>query len=250
MGGNDGANMYVYNPSNFSVNYATSAGSAGSVAWGNVTSRPTTLTGLTNDRSININNGQAWGMGGYGPTYYYNNPTVVDLYEYRDIPSTGWWLFDVLCGIQYYVDAYLYLEHSYATTMAQIYSGGAWRTIAASQYYASESWNRMNASGTQRLTWYEKYHDAITTYDFTNKPFYIDAGSHFRMRHVWTSTDLSTVGQTADKTRDQMNTDITFQGSINSPSAQSAGLRGYGLGTERSYGYFGGRIRGSAIRVD
>jgi hypothetical protein len=30
-GGSDGVNMYVYNPSNFSVNYATSAGTAGSV---------------------------------------------------------------------------------------------------------------------------------------------------------------------------------------------------------------------------
>lgn len=34
-GGNDGINMYVYNPSNFSVNYANSAGSAGSATWVN-----------------------------------------------------------------------------------------------------------------------------------------------------------------------------------------------------------------------
>ncbi len=33
-GGSDGANMYVYNPSNFSVNYATSAGSAGGASPG------------------------------------------------------------------------------------------------------------------------------------------------------------------------------------------------------------------------
>jgi hypothetical protein len=32
-GGTDGANMYVYNPSNFSVNYANSAGSAGSAGY-------------------------------------------------------------------------------------------------------------------------------------------------------------------------------------------------------------------------
>lgn len=37
-GGNDGENMYVWNPSNFSVKYATSAGS---VAWSNVTGKPT-----------------------------------------------------------------------------------------------------------------------------------------------------------------------------------------------------------------
>jgi len=40
-GGSDGANMYVYNPSNFSVNYANSAGS---VAWGNVSGRPSNIT--------------------------------------------------------------------------------------------------------------------------------------------------------------------------------------------------------------
>lgn len=39
-GGNDGTNMYVYNPSNFNVNYAKSAGA---VAWGNVSDKPTTF---------------------------------------------------------------------------------------------------------------------------------------------------------------------------------------------------------------
>lgn len=36
-GSNDGTNMFVYNPSNFNVNYANSAGS---VAWGNVSNKP------------------------------------------------------------------------------------------------------------------------------------------------------------------------------------------------------------------
>ncbi len=40
-GGSDGTNMYIYNPSNFSVNYASSAGS---VAWSNVTSKPAITT--------------------------------------------------------------------------------------------------------------------------------------------------------------------------------------------------------------
>ena len=43
-GSNDGVNMYVWNPSNFSVNYANLAGSANSVAWGNVTGKPSTFT--------------------------------------------------------------------------------------------------------------------------------------------------------------------------------------------------------------
>lgn len=48
-GGEDGNGMYVYNPANFSVNYANSAGSANSVAWGNVSGRPTALSSFTND---------------------------------------------------------------------------------------------------------------------------------------------------------------------------------------------------------
>jgi hypothetical protein len=39
-GGSDGTNFYVYNPSNFSVNYA---GSAGSVPWTGVSGRPTAV---------------------------------------------------------------------------------------------------------------------------------------------------------------------------------------------------------------
>ena len=42
-GSNDRANQYVYNPSNFSVNYANSAGSANAVAWGNVSSKPASI---------------------------------------------------------------------------------------------------------------------------------------------------------------------------------------------------------------
>ncbi len=42
-GGDDRANQYVYNPRNFSVNYAKSAGSANAVAWGNVSSKPVSI---------------------------------------------------------------------------------------------------------------------------------------------------------------------------------------------------------------
>lgn len=45
-GGNDRANQYVYNPSNFSVNHAKSADSANAVAWGNVSSKPVSIVKL------------------------------------------------------------------------------------------------------------------------------------------------------------------------------------------------------------
>lgn len=53
FGSNDGVNAYVWNPSNFSVNYAKSAGNADTVdgwhrddirAWGNITGKPSTFT--------------------------------------------------------------------------------------------------------------------------------------------------------------------------------------------------------------
>lgn len=50
-GSNDGTNMFVYNPSNFSVNYANSAGS---VAWGNVQNIPGLSSGY-------VRNGQRMG---------------------------------------------------------------------------------------------------------------------------------------------------------------------------------------------
>lgn len=45
-GGEDGSNMYVYNPANFSVNYANSAGT---VSWTDVSGRPTHVSQFTND---------------------------------------------------------------------------------------------------------------------------------------------------------------------------------------------------------
>lgn len=42
-GGTERANQYVYNPSNFRVSYANSAGSANAVAWGNVSSKPASI---------------------------------------------------------------------------------------------------------------------------------------------------------------------------------------------------------------
>ena len=58
-GGEDGSNMYVYNPANFSVNYSNSAGS---VAWGGVSGRPTNVSQFTNDSGY-ITNGHNFASG-------------------------------------------------------------------------------------------------------------------------------------------------------------------------------------------
>lgn len=58
-GGEDGSNMYVYNPANFSVNYSNSAGS---VAWGGVSGRPTKVSQFTNDSGY-ITNGHNFASG-------------------------------------------------------------------------------------------------------------------------------------------------------------------------------------------
>lgn len=76
-GGEDGSNMYVYNPSNFSVNYANSAGSANSVAWGNVSGRPTALSSFTNDKGYitGITKAMVTGALGYTPPTSDTNTT-------------------------------------------------------------------------------------------------------------------------------------------------------------------------------
>lgn len=58
-GGEDGSNMYIYNPVNFSVKYSNSAGS---VAWNGVTGRPTKVSQFTNDRGY-ITNGHNFASG-------------------------------------------------------------------------------------------------------------------------------------------------------------------------------------------
>ena len=50
-GGDDSANQYVYNPSNFNVNYANSAGS---VAWSNVSGKPAYITGSYSNGILNL----------------------------------------------------------------------------------------------------------------------------------------------------------------------------------------------------
>ena len=50
-GGDDSENQYVYNPSNFNVNYANSAGS---VAWSNVSGKPAYITGSYSNGVLNL----------------------------------------------------------------------------------------------------------------------------------------------------------------------------------------------------
>ena len=50
-GGDDSANQYVYNPSNFNVNYANSAGS---VAWSNVSGKPAYITVSYSNGILNL----------------------------------------------------------------------------------------------------------------------------------------------------------------------------------------------------
>lgn len=69
-GGNDANNMYVYNPLNFNVNYANSAGKVGNLAEGNI---------CRYDLNIDINNTQ------------YPYPYMIDVTQNNSAPSTDWW---------------------------------------------------------------------------------------------------------------------------------------------------------------
>lgn len=61
-GSNDGTNAYVYNPSNFRVSYANSAGSASSVAWGNVSGKPSTFAPSAHSHSWDATTGKPTGI--------------------------------------------------------------------------------------------------------------------------------------------------------------------------------------------
>ena len=80
-GSNDGSNIYVWNPSNFKVNYANSAGS---VAWNNVSGRPDLYTKAQVDQLLKkamYSEGKLVGTGKV--TYSYNSDgTLV-------VPSTS-----------------------------------------------------------------------------------------------------------------------------------------------------------------
>ena len=79
-GGNDGLNHYVYNPANFSVNYANSAGSAGSassagsVPWSGVSGRPTSVSAF--QFSGNIGDGASGGAALYSTVQVASDNTV------------------------------------------------------------------------------------------------------------------------------------------------------------------------------
>lgn len=73
-GGNDASNMYVWNPSNFNVNYATSAGMAGSA---------NTLSGLSSHSS------QGWGVQTGTFIHGEGDSTGGDFAFRRDCPNAG-----------------------------------------------------------------------------------------------------------------------------------------------------------------
>ena len=82
-GGNDVANMYVYNPSNFSVKYATSAGSAGSASSattaGTCTGNSATATALTSSAGSATQ-----------PVYFSNGKPVACTYTLgKSVPSNA-----------------------------------------------------------------------------------------------------------------------------------------------------------------
>lgn len=54
-GSNDGSNVYVYNPSNFSVNHATTSGTANAVTWANVSGKPSIGDVFNNSGTYSIN---------------------------------------------------------------------------------------------------------------------------------------------------------------------------------------------------
>jgi len=139
-GGEDGTNMYVYNPANFSVNYANSAGS---VAWSNVTGKPTIPTNtnqLTNGAGFITSSGSCASctattyMNQYDTiTYgvnrlqYFNTSTATTSGAANIANPTNDWYYHLLMshgnGNGYYGDIALCF-HSNTLAFRRIASGG------------------------------------------------------------------------------------------------------------------------------
>ena len=111
-GTNDGTNYYVWNPSNFSVNYANSAGSAGTVPWSGVSGKPGNLAYW-----------DTW----YGSSYLGSNG---DFY----LGWRGQWLSTALQSIQYGGEFWAYSGGS----SSMVGSGGYFGPGYYSGYFCPE----------------------------------------------------------------------------------------------------------------
>lgn len=112
-GGEDGSNMYVYNPSKFSVKYAESAGyagSAGSVAWGNI-------LGIPNLVSV---------ASGYNATNGYCKLSDGTIFQYYKLPNgSSYGRHDITWAIPFSSTNYVVMVHGVTyvfqtTTMCQV----------------------------------------------------------------------------------------------------------------------------------
>lgn len=109
-GGEDGTDMYVYNPSNFSVNYARSAGSANSVAWGKISGKPSLVSVAS----------------AYNATNGYCKLSDGTIFQYHKIPNgTSYGRHDITWKIPFSSTNYVVMTHSVTytsqiTTMCQV----------------------------------------------------------------------------------------------------------------------------------
>ena len=161
-GGNDGTNMYVYNPSNFNVNYAKSAGS---VAWGNVSEKPSSyppashshsylpLSGGTMSGRIIRSGGGSWigdrdNVAVFGNSYgqtagYSYNPVV------GQKTSSGAWTIGNLSGNESLIFNYT-TDGNYnkgSNNATQVYLPAQAGTIITSATIGSQSVNYANSAG-------------------------------------------------------------------------------------------------------
>lgn len=109
-GGEDGTNMYVYDPSNFSVNYARSAGSANSVTWNNISGKPSLVSVAS----------------AYNATNGYCKLSDGTIFQYHKIPNgASYGRHDITWAIPFSDTNYVIMTHGVTytlqtTTMCQV----------------------------------------------------------------------------------------------------------------------------------
>ena len=90
-GGGDGTNFYVYNPSNFSVNYANSAGTLGAMTYGAVGSL-CFARAAANSQNVNVPpGGMLAGSSLRAASVVKNNSNAIDIEYYQNATLPGAW---------------------------------------------------------------------------------------------------------------------------------------------------------------
>lgn len=202
-GGNDGSNMYVYNPSNFSVNYAKSAGTSSSCS-GNAstasklaTARNIALGGLSSGSANFDGSGNViindWG---YGVTKYVTRDSAsAPYYRIAYCEVKGNWIdksviftIDSGCNGGGFGIVKVCLRSDNTTTAGQTYCEVSW--LIRQGFSADQLLVKVNSpAGTSTVQYADLYFKAASTYSGITVKSLSSTSQRDTVERAWTFTN-------------------------------------------------------------